>query len=141
MEQEEAGEPELVDQRELLAEPPPSLAEQRPVARWVAVGERGLADLRELPDRRLLAVGEVGVAVAELGGEVELEPLGELDGSPHGVAVVGEELVELGGRAQDALAVAAPLALAAVERGALPDRDEHVLERGSPRASARARSR
>ncbi len=141
MEEEEAGEPELVDQRELLAEPPPSLTEQRPVARWIAVGERGLADLSELPDRGLGAVGEVGVAVAELGGEVELEPLGELDGSPHGVAVVGEELVELGGRAQDALAVAAPLALAAVERGALPDRDEHVLERGSPRANARARSR
>ena len=67
----------------------------------------------ELSDRRLLAVGEVGIAVTELGGQVELEPLRELHGSANGVAIVREELLELGGRAQDALAVAAPLALKA----------------------------
>ena len=75
VEEEEAGEPELVDQRQLLPQPPPGLTEQQSVTWWVAVGERGLADLRELPDRGLLAVGEVGIAVAELGGQVELEPL------------------------------------------------------------------
>ena len=36
-------------------------------------------------------------------------------------------------RAQDALAVAAPLLLAAVERGAAADRDERVLEERAPR--------
>ena len=37
------------------------------------------------------------------------------------------------GASEHALVVAAPLALAAVERGAVADRDEHVLERRAPR--------
>ena len=42
--------------------------------------------------------------------------------------VVGEELEHLLRHAQDAFPVAAPLALARLERGVLFDRDEHVLE-------------
>ena len=84
---------------------------------------------RASASRRRLAVGEVRVAVAEVGGEVEAEPLGELAGALDRVAVVGEALAHLvGPEEQDALVVAAPLALAAVERRALADRDEHVLE-------------
>ncbi len=82
---------------------------------------------------RVLAVGEVRVAVAELGGEVEPEPVGELDGAGDGVAVVREAVGHRVGPEQGALAVAAPLALAAVERGAAADRDEDVLQRSPPR--------
>ena len=70
-----------------------------------------------------------------------MEPLGELDGARDGVAVVREALGHLVGREQHALAVAAPLALAAVERGAAADRDEHVLERERGAGGARARRR
>ena len=92
-----------------------------------------MTDRGELADRRLLAVREVRVAVAELLGEVELEPLGE-DGAPlRGCAVEGEALEHLLGRAQVALAVPAPLGLAALERGAAADRDEHVLQQRAPR--------
>ena len=45
----------------------------------------------------------------------------------------GEALRHLRRSAQDALAVAAPLLLAAVERGAAADRDERVLEQRAPR--------
>jgi hypothetical protein len=51
--------------------------------------------LRELPDRRLLPVGEVGIAVAELGGQVELESLRELRGAVDGPPVVRKELEQL----------------------------------------------
>ena len=116
--------------------------EQPLVARRIAVGEGVVADLRELSDRRLVAVGEVGVAVAELLGEVELEALRELDGAGGGGRVdAGEALGRVCRRPQDALAVAAPLLLAAVEGGAAADRDERVLEERAPRARGRARCR
>ena len=51
-----------------------------------------------------------------------------------------EALGHLGGREQDGLVVAAPLALAAVERGAVADRDEHVLQRACAAGGARATS-
>ena len=73
VEEEEAGEPELVDERDLLLQARACSPEQLLVARRVAVGKRVVADLRELPDRRLHAVREVGVAVTELLGEVELQ--------------------------------------------------------------------
>ena len=57
----------------------------------------------------------------------------DLGGAPDGVAVDREELEQLCGRAQDALAVAAPLVLARLERGAAADRDEHVLQRRAAR--------
>ncbi len=132
VEQEEACETELVDQRELLFEP---LAHAALVAVEVrvALGERVLADAAQLHDRGLRPVGEVGIAVAELLGEVERQPLGELDGARCGVAVVGKAVEHVLRRGEDGLVVAAPLALAAVERGAAADRDEHVLQRGPTR--------
>ena len=76
VEQEEAGEAELADEVELLLEP---LADALLVAVEVRVplGERGLADAAELDDRGLRSVGEVGIAVAELFGQIELETLRE----------------------------------------------------------------
>ena len=47
------------------------------------------------------------------------------------VAVVGEALEHVGRRGEHGFVVAAPLALAAVERGAAADGDEDVLQRGA----------
>ena len=107
-----------------------------PFAIGVALAEQAVAERAQLHDRRLVAVGEVRIAVAELLRQVELEPLRELAGARDRVPVVGEALVHLVGREQHRLVVAAPLALAAVERRAVADRDERVLQ-----ADARARVR
>ncbi len=129
VEEEEPREPELVDQAQLLVEAGASLVEQQAgTRRGVALVEGAVADARELDDRRLGVVGEVGVAVAELLREVEAEPFGELAGAGDGAAVVGEPCGRVLRREQDALVVAAPLALAAVEGAPAPDRHEHVLE-------------
>ena len=95
----------------------------------IALLEGAVADVRELDDRRLRAVGEVRVAVAELLCQVEAQPLGELDGSRDRSAVLRETLHHLGRREQDALVIAAPLGLAAVEGAAVTDGDENVLQR------------
>ena len=55
----------------------------------IALGKRTVADAAQLHDRGL-AVGEVGIAVAEVFRQVEAEPVGELDGALDGVAVVGK---------------------------------------------------
>src|SRR5207244_12260906 len=112
--------------RQLLVETHPC-ARLCSFATWEAVGERLVANMRELDDRRLGAVGEVRVAVAELLRQVELEPLGELRCAQDGVAVVGGALQRLSRREQDRLEVAAPLGLAAVERGVVAERDGGVL--------------
>ncbi len=91
--------------------------------------EGAVADPGELDVGGLLAVGEVRIAVPELLGEIELEARGELGGARDRVPVVREALGCLGRRLQDAVVVPAPLALAAVERGAVRNRDERVLER------------
>src|SRR5262249_6260602 len=90
---------------------------------------RALADVRELHDRRLGAVGEVRVAVAELLRQVEPQPFGQLDRTGDGGTVLREAVDDLPGSEQDGLVVAAPLGLAPVERAAVPDGDEHVLQR------------
>src|SRR6478752_326164 len=124
VEQEEPRQVEVVDQRELALEAIARPREQPLVAWWIAVGEGVVADLGKLADRGLVAVGEVGIAVAELHGEIELELLRDLDGAGGGGRVdAGEELGRVCRRPQDALAVAAPFLLAAVERGAATDRD------------------
>ena len=86
VEQEEPGEAQLVDQRQLLLEAP-SCATLVAVRVAVALGEGAVADAAELRDRRLAAVGEVRVAVAEVLGQVELEPLGQLTGALHRIEV------------------------------------------------------
>ena len=91
VQEEEAGEPELVDQLQLLLEPRARLAAEL-VASRVALLEGAVADVRELDDRRLGAVGEVRVAVAELLGEVEPQPLGELDRARDRGAILRETL-------------------------------------------------
>ena len=89
VEEEEPREPELLDQLQLLLEPAARLALVA-VRSFVAPGERAVADAPELRDRRLARVREVRIAVAEVLGQVELQPLGQLAGSLDGVAVERE---------------------------------------------------
>ena len=128
VEQEEAGEAELVDQRKLLVQTAASLALVA-VRAAVALGEGAVADAPELGARGLSRVGEVGVSVAEVLGQVELEARGELAGPLDGVAVEWEPLGRLVGREQDAFVVAPPFGLAALERRATANGYEDVLER------------
>ena len=95
MQEEEARKPELVDQLQLVLEPRPRLV-PKPVALRIAILEGPIADSRELDDRRFRAVGEVGIAIAELLCEVELQPLGELDRARDGLAVLWEAVDDLG---------------------------------------------
>ena len=87
MEEEEAGEAEVADRRQLLLEPPLGLgaAAVRPA---VALAEPRPADLGELAvGARVLGAG---VAVAELLGQVEAQPLGEAHGLGDRLGVLGE---------------------------------------------------
>ncbi len=133
VQQEEACEPDPLDQVELVLETPPR-APLVPVEIRVALPEQSVAERAQLCDRRRVAVREVRIAVAELLRQIELEPLRELGRARNGVSVVGKPLVHLLGREQHRLVVAAPLALAAVQRRAVVDGDERVLQ-----AEARAR--
>src|SRR5687768_11287345 len=112
VEQEEPVEAEPADQRELLVEPVSSTALVA-VQPGIALLERVVADTSELEARRL-AVGEVRIAVAEVGGEVEAQAVGELASTLDRVAIVGEALEHVVGREQDRLVVAATLGLRAV---------------------------
>src|SRR6266508_3205231 len=104
VEEEEPGEPERVDQRELLVEPSPRLALVSVQPR-VALGERTVADALQLRDSSL---------------------------------VVRETRIHLLFREQHALVVAATLALRAVERRAMSDRHQRVLQ-ADARAVVRVR--
>src|SRR5207302_7357131 len=79
VEQEESRQAELVDQLQLFVEPLACPVSEHLVICRIALLERAPTDLRELDDRRLGAVGEVRVPIAELLREVELQPFGEFD--------------------------------------------------------------
>src|SRR5918996_5389348 len=99
----------------------------------IALVDRSPADRGELEDRRILAVREVGIAVAELLRQVEGEARRQLPTPLRGRPVEGEALEHLVGRAQERLAIPAPLRLAALEGRPTADGDEHVLEQRSAR--------
>ncbi len=124
VQEEEATQAELLDQRELFCEA--SLGGR--VSLRVALPECGRADAVELHGGGIGPVREVGIAVAELLREVEFEPLGQLHRRVQRVAVVRPAGDHLGRGEQRAFVVSAPVGLAAFERRAALDRDEHVLE-------------
>ena len=128
MQEKEAGQTELVDQLQLLVKAGASLLLVSVAAR-VPLREGVVTNSRQLRDRGLAVLREVGIAVAEVLVQVEPEALGELAGALDRVAVMGEELRDLGRRPQEALAVTPPLGLAAVERRAVLDGDKGVLQR------------
>ena len=132
MQEEEAGQSELLDQHELFLE---SLANAFLVAvqSRVALDECVLANAAQLHDRRLHPVGEVGIAIAELLCQIEPQTLCELARACNRIAVVWKTFEHVGRRGENGLVVASALALAAVERRAATDGNEDVLERRSTR--------
>ena len=131
VQQEESGQAELADQRELFVQPCPR-ALLVSIRAAVPLVEGAVADSGELRDRRLVPVREIRIAVAELLGQVELETRGQLPGARDGSRIVREALRHRGRREEDTLVVAAPLTLAAVQRRPVLDSDERVLERRTP---------
>ena len=113
MEQEEPGQAVAGDQPQLLLEPRAGLV---PVGgAGVAALELVAADAREGGLGGLAGVGEVGVGVAQVVGEVEAAAVGHLAAAADRVR--GEAGGGLGGRAQHRLVVPAPLGLARLEGG------------------------
>ena len=86
-----------------------------------------------LGDRGLVPVGEVRVAVAELLGQVELEPLGELARALDGIGVHRKPLPSLFGGEEHGLVIPAPLTFRALEGRPVANGDHRVLERGATR--------
>ena len=132
MQQEEARQVVVGDERELLVQAHPGGLPLAGVG--VARAELVRADARQRGLGRLAGMrsGEVGEAVAQVAGEVEPQPLGQARGLGHGLRVVGEQRRHLGRAAQHRVAVAAPLGLGAVEGRAVADRHEGVLQQRAP---------
>src|SRR5262245_60540778 len=89
VEEEKAREAELGDQGELLAQALVGAVAVGALRGRVALVEGGSSDPGELDVRRVGAVREVRVVVAELLRQVELEALGDLRAPRDGVAVIG----------------------------------------------------
>ena len=122
MEQEEAGQPEVADHPQLLVEPGGGLA-RAPVALLEAVAAEG----GQLRIR--IRVLRAGVAVAEVLGQVEAEPLGEAPALLDRIRVLAKARRHPLGRGEHVRGVAAPAGLRLVEGLAEPDRHHGVLER------------
>ena len=128
VQQEEARKAVVADQGELLLEPPP---------RFAAVAEAAVATLQlERADLCQLGIGHgvVGrrVAVAEVLGEVEAQPLGQLDRLARGLGQVAEQERQLARALEHVLAVAAALGLAGLQREVRANGDHRILERAPP---------
>ena len=127
VEEEEAGEVEPADRRQLLAQSRLRLAPAR-VAQVALVHHVG-ADAGELPVGRLVL--GAGVAVAEVRGEVEGEALGEADGLGDRARMLTEARGHRGGGGERRGRVAAAQRLARLQRFVQPDRDQRVLQVGA----------
>ncbi len=128
VEEEEAGEAEVADRRQLPGEAGVRLV---PVgAAGVAIDQPMAADLGQ----GVVGVLLLGVAVAEFPGEVELEPLGEPHGLRHRLGVLGEAGGHQLGRGQRRAAVAAAPRLRLLQRLPPGDGDEGVLQAGAAAA-------
>ena len=80
------------------------------------------------------AIALARVAVAELCGQVELEPLGQAHGLGDRLRVLGEARRHRRRRDQGRAAVAAAARLGLLQRLPQPDRDEGILEAGAAEA-------
>ena len=131
VQQEEARQPELGDEAQLLLQARGGLDAQ-PRAHRVARVEAPVADLgqRAIGARVLRA----GVAVAEVAGEVEAQGGGQALGLGDRLGMVGEARGHGLRRGEDVGVVAAAQRLGGVERGVLADGHEGVLQ---PRALGR----
>ena len=125
VEEEEAREVELADRRQLLLQSPLRLEQAGAAA--VALAEEVVADTGQLGVGA--GVLAAGVAVAQLLGEVEAEPLGEPAALVHRLGVFGEASRHRRRRGQSRSRVAAPTRLGLLQRLATPDRHQRILQR------------
>jgi hypothetical protein len=125
VQQEEPRQVELPDEPELLLQAGGRLRAQLG-SRRIAVVEQRRADLGEL------AVGLVvlgaGVAIAEVGGEVEPQRGRQARALRHRLRMVLEARCHRGRRREHVRVVAAPQRLGGIKRRVLADRHERVLE-------------
>ena len=133
VEQEEAGEPVLRDHPQLLVAAAP-----RPPRTPPAGSAAGAHRCRPGGGRSSGVSSEagrvIGEEVVEILGQVERRaPLGDQPGCRQRLGIGGEALGHLLGRAEIELVVRPALAVAAIEVGMAPDRDQHVLEPVPPR--------
>src|SRR6266511_1951184 len=128
MEEEEAREAKLGDQRQLLPQPGFRSGAQGSRRIPVAVPKSSVADSRKLDVRGIEAVGEVRIAVAELLGEIELQTLGELGGRLDCAGVIGEAGGGLRWGQEGSLFVPVPFRLAGLQRDLVLHGHEHVLQ-------------
>ena len=128
VQQEEAAQAEPGDQPQLAVEPLtcPALV---PVRIRVALGERAVADLPQLYVGGIGTVGEVGVPIAELLREIEPAAVGDFTRAQ--CCIVRQSLEHCGRGEQHRLVVASPFALAALQRRAMANRDERILQLGA----------
>ena len=107
------------------------------VASAFCVGVAGaqvvVADTRQTRVSGLIGAGEVGVGVAQVARQVELQPLGQAHGLGDGCGVVDEPCGGLGRWSQYGVAVATSLTVGAVQRQVMADRDERVLQERTAR--------
>ena len=127
VQEEEAGEVEMADDRELLLEPRDGVVSARPPG--VALVEVRAAELGQAAVGGLVVGARV--AVAEVPGQVEGQPLGQAAGLLHRIGMVGEALGHALGRREHVRAVAAAQRLGLVEGGVVAHGHEGVLERGA----------
>ena len=92
----------------------------------IALPQPRTAQLREAAHRA--GVLRAGIAVAEVARQVEAQLLGETHRLAHRVGVLGEARRHRRGGGQHMAVVAAPQWLAGVERGAVAQRHEGVLQ-------------
>ncbi len=126
VQEEEPREPEPADHPQLLLEPP------------LGLGPLGGARVAELePSAADLGQGAVGlevlgarVAVAELGGEVEAQPLRQPLGLGDRLRMLGEARRHRRRRGEHGAGVAAALGLALLEHRVGADGDQGILELG-----------
>ena len=129
VDEEEPGKLMVLDQAELFGE---ATFGVRPMRRTRRIE---LLQLRvaELGQRSRGRAAEVGKSVPQILGEIERRAtLGDHPGVGYRVRPVAEQSGDLGGRAQVKLAVGPPHGVGAVEGGAMPDGNQHVLQAMPP---------
>ncbi len=128
VQQEEPRQAVVADEPQLLVQAVQGLA-----ARGV-VGVAAPCLVRAYPRQRGVGVlpgvarGEVGEAVAQVAGQVELGHLGQPHGAGHGLGVVAQPVGHLGRGAQHRLAVAAAYLLRCIQREAVAYRHQGILQ-------------